>query len=101
MKTYLLETIVDKIEYYGGIAVRIAMMLLAEILFISVSGFLIFLAAYGLGDFEGITWYGYVICFGFGLFGFGAMAWGLFAFTKMWIEEIKDLKKGESFMFNA
>jgi|TARA_B100000073_G_C23431254_1_gene451334 hypothetical protein len=101
MKTNLLETIVDKIEYFGGIAVRIATMIIANILFLAVSGFLIFLAAYGLGNFEGITWYGYIIAFSFGLFGFGAMTWGLFAFTKMWIEEIKDLRKGESFMFNA
>lgn len=101
MKTELLNTIIEKIEYFGGIAFRIASLLLAEILFIAVSGSLIFLAAYGLGNFEGITWYGYLIAFGFGLFGFGGMTWGLFAFTRMWIEELKDLRKGESFMFNA
>ncbi len=101
MKTELLTTIVEKIEHFGGIAFRIACLALAEILFIAVSGLLIFLAAYGLGDFEGVTWYGYIIAFGFGLFGFGGMTWGLFTFTRMWIEELKDLRKGESFMFNA
>ena len=101
METELLNTIVEKIEYYGGIAVRIATLLIAEILFIAVSGVLIFMSAYGLGNFEGITWFGYIMGFGFGLFGFGFMAWGLFAFTRMWIEELKDLRKGESFMFNA
>ena len=101
MKTNLLETIIEKIEYFGGIAVRIAMMLLANILFFAVSGFLIFLAAFGLGNFEGISWYGYIIASTFGLIGFCAMAWGLFFFVHLWITELKDLKKGESFMFNA
>lgn len=100
MKTDLLEKITDKIEHYGSIVFNIAAMLLANILVLAVSGFLIFLAAYGLGNFEGITWYGYIIGFGFGLFGFGAMGWSLFFFAHMWITELRDLKKGESFMFN-
>lgn len=100
MKTELLETIVNKIEHIGHIVINVSIMLFANILFLIVSSALIFMAAYGLGNFEGITWYGYIIGFGLGLVGFGSMAWGLFFFAHMWITELRDLKKGESFMFN-
>ena len=97
MKTELLATIIEKTEKIGEIIFNISYLLLCELLFILVSGSLIFGASYVLSDSSQLTLIAKMFAFGFGLFGFVALGWGLFVFTYLLITEIKDIKNPISF----
>lgn len=98
MKTELLETIIEKLEYYGEKFMEIILIFIGTILMTACCSLFLFMSAYGLtyhADNDSLHVILESIMLGVGLMSFVGLAYGLFMNATMFINVINDLIKGE------
>lgn len=98
MKTELLGTIIEKIEYYGEKFIAISLIIGGTLLACACCSIFLYFSAYGLtyhADNDKLHLALESLMLGVGLMSFVGLAFTLFINTKMLIDEVNDLIRGE------